>query len=282
MMPFDHKKASNTMHLVHVPDEKELEDSLTHCHICLRKGKLTREHIPPKNAFNKHNRLWERLIHSEQRVLRRVTHIKGGLWVKTICENCNNSICFRYANEYVKFVKQLLEKPELFDSSGGARVFSVDINPLYVAKEIATMVLAVEPVTYARRVPEFRNFVLDRNCTFMPPIKFFAFLVPDVVEAGTVSMYHARVDTFAPGFRFAGGEISWFPFGFVYGSQIGRGYNLENLTDITDWFLETRLNKNTRMTVKLYSRITGVDSIQSLLIRQRTKPQIDYLSEKYA
>jgi hypothetical protein len=280
-IPFDHKQASKTMHLVHVPDEKEREDSLTHCHICLRKGKLSREHIPPKKAFNEYNRLWERLIHSETRLSRRVAQIRGGLWVKTICETCNRSVCSTYANEYVKFVKQLVEKPELFDSSGEAKVFSVGINPLYIAKEIATMILAVEPVTYARHVPELRRFVLNKDSTFIPPFKFFAFLVPDVVEAGTVLRYDARVDTFAPGFNFAGGEISWFPFGFVYASQIGKGYNLEKLTDITGWFSETRLNKNTRIILKLHSRITGVDSIQSLLIGQRTKPQIDYLSEKY-
>jgi hypothetical protein len=281
-MTFDQKEASKIMHLTHFPDAKEHEDSLTHCHICLEKGKLTKEHIPPKKAFNNYNRLWERLIHSKRRVSKRSAKIRGGLWVKSLCDNCNNSVCSPYANEYVKFVKQLVEKPELFDSSGEARVFSVDINPLYVAKEIATMILAVEPVKYARHVPELRYFVLNRNSIFIPPFKLFAFLVPDVMEAGTVLRYHARVDTFAPGFKFAGGEISWFPLGFIYASQIGKGYNLEKLTDITGWFSEKRLNKSTRTMIKLHSRITGVDSIQSLLGGQRTMPQIDYLSDKYA
>jgi len=40
--------------------------------------------------------------------------------------------------------------------------------------------------------------------------------------------------------------------------------------------------KKTQRMIKLHSRITGVDSIQSLLVGQRTMPQIDYLSEKYA
>lgn len=281
-MFFDKKEASKTMHLVHVPDAKEHEDSLTHCHVCLEKGKLTKEHIPPKKAFNQYNRLWERLVHSKEKVSKRLVSIKGGLWVKTLCDKCNTSVCSPYANEYVKFVKQIVEKPELFDNSGEARVFSVEINPLYVAKEIATMILAVEPVSYARYVPELRHFILNRNYTFIPPFKVFAFLVPDVVKAGTVLRYHARVDSFAPGFKFTGGEISWFPFGFVYASQIGKGYNLEKLTDITNWFSETRSMKKTQRMIKLHSRITGVDSIQSLLVGQRTVPQIDYLSEKYA
>lgn len=269
------------MHLAHVPDKKEREDSLSHCHVCLEKRELTREHIPPFKAFNHCNRLWERLIHSETGFSKRTVKIKGGLWVETICKKCNNGICSTYANEYVSLVKQLVEKPELFDSSGEARVFSVDINPLYIAKEIATMILAVESVTYARHVPELRHFVLNKDSTFIPPFNLFAFLVPDLPEAGTVLRYHARVDTFAPGFKFVGGEISWYPFGFLYASQIGEGYDLEKLTDITGWFSEKKISGNTNTMLKLYTRITGVDSIQSLLIEKRTKPQIDYLSEKY-
>ncbi|HQO21319.1 MAG TPA: hypothetical protein PLA03_13340 [Acidobacteriota bacterium] len=269
------------MCLAHVPNEKEQEDSLSHCHICLTKSKLTKEHIPPKRAFNECNKLWERLILSDAGIAKRSTSLKGGLWVKTLCKNCNNNICSKYANEYVNLVKQLVEKPQLFDSSGGARVFIVNINPLYIAKEIATMILAIEPVAYARHIPELRHFVLNSDSTFVPPFKLFAFLVPDIAEAGTVLKYHSRVDSFAPGFTFTGGEISWFPFGFVYASDIGIRYNLAELTDISSWFSEKRITQRTRIALKLYSRITGVDSIQSLLIEQRAKPQIDYLSGVY-
>ena len=280
-MSFDRKEASKTMHLAHFPDEKERGENLSHCHICLKKCKLTKEHIPPKSAFNEYNRLWERLVHVGDKASKRMTHIKGGLWVKTICEKCNNETCSIYAKEYVKFVKQIVEKPELFDSSGEARIFGIDANHFYIAKEIVTMILAVEPVSYARHVPELRHFVLDKNFTLIPLFKLFAFLVPDRPEAGTILRYHARVDTYAPGFKFAGGEISWFPFGFVYASIIGKGYNLNKLKDITGWCSEKTNSKNSRIMLALHPRITGVDSIQSLLYKHRTKPQIDHLSWKY-
>lgn len=269
------------MHLAHFSDEKEREENLSYCHICLKKCKLTKEHIPPKKAFNEYNRLWERLLHLGGKASKRVTHIKGGLWVKTICEKCNNEACSVYAKEYVKFVKQLVEKPQLFDWSGKARIFSIDANPLYIAKEVVTMILAVEAVSYARHVPELRHFVLDKDYTFKPPFKLFAFLVPDSPETGTVLRYHARVDTYAPGFKFAGGEISCFPFGFVYANKIGKGYNLHELKDITDWCSERVHYKKSRIMLSLHARITGVDSIQSLLSQYRTKPQIDHLSWQY-
>ena len=175
-MSFNRKEAFKTMYLAHFSDEKERVENLSYCHICLKRCKLTKEHIPPKSAFNECNMLWERLIHAGDKVSKRVTHIKGGLWVKTICEKCNNETCSIYAKEYVKLVKQLVEKPKLFDSSGGARIFSVDVNPLYIAKEIVTMILAVEPISYARHVPELRYFILNKDSTFIPPFKLFAFL----------------------------------------------------------------------------------------------------------
>ena len=280
-MSFDHSEASKTMHLTHLSDEKEREENLSYCHICLKKCKLTKEHIPPKSAFNEYNRLWERLVHVGGKVSKRVEHVKGGLWVKTICKKCNNETCSIYAKEYVRFVKQIVEKPELFDSYGEARIFCIDANPLYIAKQIVAMILAVEPVSYAKFVPELRHFVLDKNSTLVPPFKLFAFLVPDRPETGTILRYHARVDTYAPGFKFAGGEISWFPFGFVYASIIGKGYNLRELRDITGWCSERANCKKSHIMLALHPRITGVDSIQSLLSTHRTKPQIDHLSWKY-
>jgi len=102
----------------------------------------------------------------------------------------------------------------------------------------------------------------------MPPFKVYAFLVPDVEGAGTILRYHTRIDTYAPGFKFTGGEISWFPFGFIYANQIGKSYDLEKLTDITSWFSEKRSSKSSGIMVRFHSRITGVDSIQSLFVNR--------------
>jgi len=280
-MPFDRKEASKTIHLTHVPEDGEREESLSHCHVCMKKKPLTKEHIPPEKAFNNCNRLWDRLILVKDRISKRKTKIRGGLWVKTLCGHCNNSICSPYANEYIKLIKQLVEKPELFDVSGEARIFSVSVNPLFVAKEIATMILAVEQQSYAKHVPDLRKFVLNKRNKTIPPFKIYAFLVPDIEQSGTVLRFHARVDTYAPGYEFVGGEISWYPFGFVYASKIGKGYDIEKLTDITHWFSDDFSKSQRSLMLKLHCRITGVDSIQSLLSGHRARPQIDYISERY-
>jgi len=273
--------ASKIMALFHAPSSKERSESLSRCHICLLKEKLTREHIPPEKAFNDCTKLWDRLVlNSDSKTIGRV-QIKGGLWVKTLCGKCNNDVCSPYAKEYVRFVKQLVESPKLFDGTSNGRIISVKANPLFLAKQIVTMILAIEDVQFAKHHPELRSFVMDPILTINPPFDFYAFLVPEVPEAGTVLRFHARVDTYAPGFGFAGGEISWFPFGIIYCSRIDSGYYVDKLTKINNWFSDKPPLSNSSFVIKLYQRITGVDSIQCVLGQERVRPQIDRISEKY-
>lgn len=278
-MGINSETGSRLIHLMHAPSQEERAQSLSHCHVCLRKTTLTKEHIPPKKAFNTCNRLWERLVFSGDSCSSRDACIRGGLWVKTLCESCNNALCSPYAEEYVKFTRNLVESPKLFDLSGQARLVSMREDTLLIAKEIATMILAVEQLHFSRHRVELRTFVQDRNSTIDPPFRIYAFLVPDVKKAGTVVRFHSRVDSYAPGFGFMGGEISWFPFGFVYASKIGKGYQPEKLTDISHWFSETPRKGSALL--KFYCRVTGVDSIQSALGIKRIRPHIDHLSELF-
>jgi hypothetical protein len=74
-----------------------------------------------------------------------------------------------------------------------------------------------------------------------------------------------------------GGEISRFPFGFVYATKIGRGYDLHGLTDITDWFTSADKHDREGQVVSLHCRLTGVDSIQCGIGAERHSPQIHYV-----
>jgi hypothetical protein len=248
------------------------------CHVCAEKKTLTREHVPPRSAFNGSDALWERLVipcgaaESARRV-----HFRGGFWVKTLCKDCNERHGSKYANAYVQFVRHLLESPKLFDASASARLVRVPFDTLMLAKEIATMILAIEPVTYGDHCPGLRRFVLDETLTFLPNFRILSFLVPDVPQAGTITRFHARAATFARGYGFIGGEISMFPFGFVYAAEIGQGYLLNGLTDVTRWFSTDNMKSRLEDVVSLHCRITGVDSIQCGVGRRRVRPQIDYV-----
>jgi hypothetical protein len=170
-----------------------------------------------------------------------------------------------------------VETPVLFDQSGEARVVSVRQNTLFIAKEIATMILAIEHLKFCEVHDELRNFVLDKGALVTMPFDILAFLVPKSPESGTISPFagSGRVDTFAPGFGFLGGEISWHPFGFVYAATIGPRYRPDKMTNVNAWF--SQRPSRTPGSVRLFCRVTGVESMNCALGAERTRPQIDRL-----
>jgi len=206
--------------------------------------------------------------------------LRGGLWVRSLCGDCNNRVCGPYAKEYVKFVKDLVDAPTILSGDARGRWFTVRADTLLIAKEIATMILAIHGADQAVAWPELRKFVLDPAAVLQMRFKISAFLVPDVPEAGTVTRFHARADTFAKGYKFSGGEISMYPFGFIFSSDVGVGYQPDLMTDITHWFTESGSMRHS-MTARLHSRTTGVDAIQTGLGHPRTKPQIDFVGSDF-
>lgn len=142
-----------------------------------------------------------------------------------------------------------------------------------ISKQIAAMILAIQPIQFAKHFPELREFVINPVARFKPAFEVYGFLVPDITEAGTISRMHGRVDTFAPGFGMIGGEISHFPFGFVFAHDLGERYDHSTLSNITHWFYSS----NPLSTVSLVSRLTGIDSIKCGAGAKRIRPQVDYV-----
>lgn len=270
---------AKTFSLLCRPNDQEQVDEARKCHICLRTSELTEEHVPPRSAFNDSPRLWYRLAldGTEPRSLRFKN--RNGIWVRTLCESCNKERCAPYAAEYVKLVKHLTAYPRLTSPDGISRITTIPASTLFVAKEIATMILAVEPYILARRFAALRDFVMDPRSTITPPFRVLAFEVPDDPDAGTLSTFQARVDTFAPGYRFIGGEISMFPFGFVYAWEIGPAYKPHTMTDITHWFSDASPGSTRGPLIRLWSRLIGIDSVQATLGYPRHGPQIDRVAD---
>lgn len=248
------------------------------CHLCLSREKMTAEHVPPQSAFNKEDRLADSFLFPGKGQMVPVPRkIRGGLAVKSLCQRCNTAVCSPYAKAYVEFAKWLDSAPRLFGPHRGERHFRVPCDTLLLAKEIVTMILAIEPITFSLHHKDLRHFVHNREAVLDPPFHVLAFLVKPVKEAGTVVRFHSRVNSFAPGWGLAGGEISWYPFGFVYASKIEREYEPERLTDITHWFREGDPGRRRDTWVTLYPRVTGVDGLAGMSGHERRRPQVDQL-----
>jgi hypothetical protein len=253
---------------VHVPDPRE---NAAQCHICLRRGGNTREHVPPQAAFNKERRTWDRLHvrGNDARIVR--TPIAAGHYVRTLCNQCNTVRCKPYAEEYSRFVQSLREKPAILAADG---LYWISVqNKLSLAKQIATMILASEPIVFARRERALRQFVLDPLRVFQPRFRVLAFLVVKDEAAGTVTRWHGRADLFSRGYDFAGGEISSYPFGFVYTVKIGSSYKPRELTDITSWFMG-----GTPEPERFGVHWTGVGSISDAVGHKRRRAQVDWVT----
>jgi len=224
--------------------------------------------------------MWDTWV-TEPSLQKRAVKVRGGLWVQILCKRCNNEVCSMYAEAYVEFVRHLLNSPRITDAGGVARLVRIPVDRLHVAKQLVAMILAIESIAFCRHNGEMRRFVLDPNGTLEPRFRFHGFLVPNKASAGTIATYHARVDTYAKGYGFTGGEISYPPFGFIYSSSIGPGYDIQRLTDITEWFTEGSSRTRTNANVALHARETGVDSMHVVFGSERIRPTVDHIGGRF-
>lgn len=205
--------------------------------------------------------------------------IRGGFRVESLCKQCNNGLGSKYASHYVDFVRGIVSASGVFDCSGRAKWLPVHADTLLLAKQLALMILAFEPMSFSDKYLRLRRFVLDEKTGIDLPFRVWGFLVPDLPAAGTLTRSHARADLGlgAKEFCMLGGEISLFPFGFVYAWELGSGYQLDKLTEITHWFRQTKKSERLRQSICLYERLTGIDSIGCSVGSGRSLPQADFL-----
>jgi len=259
-------------YVVHRPSEADHVRNISHCHVCLTKGRPTKEHTPPKAAFNAEQRFWDTLAVRQYKISVRRLNIRGGHYARTLCVECNNIRCKPYADAYTAFTKDIINSPVILNARGDY-VMNIRQNKLAIAKHLATMILAIEPIDFAVRESRLRRFALDEGAAIMPDFKVLAFLVRNCPQAGTIVRWHARVDLIYGKFGFAGGEISMYPFGFVYAKMIDIGYNPDQMTDITSWFTGGDTGPE-RFTV----HVTGVGGIPDGTGFVRRRPQVDWVT----
>lgn len=195
--------------------------------------------------------------------------------MRTLCTPCNNETGATSANAYVTFARALAVAPRLFDPSGDARVVRVTPDTLQIARQIAVMILAVEDIAFARLHDDLRRFAQGHLDSVIPPFRVLAFLVPNDARSGTIVRAHARLDTYAPGCGAMAGEISLYPFGFVYAWELQRSYRPNELADITSWFSQTGKTERQNTWLSLPVTLTVLDSLHCTLGNPRFGPQID-------
>ena len=75
------------------------------------------------------------------------------------------------------------------------------------------------------------------------------------------------------------GEISMYPFGFVYAWELQAAYRPKELADITHWFTTTGKTERISAWLSAPVAVTVLDSLASTLGNPRAAPQIDTMPE---
>jgi hypothetical protein len=141
------------------------------CRICQKFGRLTKEHVPPKNAFNDRSYLeyYVNKSNEAERVKWEMRDVESnGIYLFTLCEKCNNHTGRLYGTDYGKFVQAFtsVATPEHAGS-----VVQADVNsffPLRVIKQAISMMLSTSEATSFNGYERFASPFLAAD-TAIPP-----------------------------------------------------------------------------------------------------------------
>lgn len=270
--------AAGNVFMGHRATRADLEEDHRTCRVCLD-GTPTREHIPPRSAFNDCDRFYG---YYYRNTVSRVEGVRsfparGGYVANSLCGYCNSGVCAKYAREYVKLAKQMAEQGP--PSAGDLKGYFLDgINFLYVMKQIAAMILSVNGAGMAKCQPELRKFIADPTARTFMPLTVHLFYVPDLPDGGTITGFHGRVNPLSghQPYAFIGGEISGYPVGIVYSSEMGSELAGQGLLDITHWSLadDRRAREPKHLTMR--SLLTATDTFVGIHCGRNGRRQVEF------
>jgi len=146
------------------------------CRICGIERELTYEHVPPRCAFNDER---AEMYSLEQWVVlqsggpKRYRDQQRGSGYVTLCADCNNRRGGAWnVGEFCKWTKMgrgLIRRFPEGQTVESATFRTHSLKPLPFAKQIVSMILALNLPEFGDVYPALREFVLDRDRTGLPP-----------------------------------------------------------------------------------------------------------------
>lgn len=204
------------------------------CAICGKYTRMTREHIPPKKAYNAQPCVFYNLFRAMGLPNGKETPFGEGYIKYSLCEDCNNNTGTWYGASYVDWARQMMN---IFVNAGGPTSIACPayIYPLRCFKQVIAMFCSVVGLTLIKKEPTLRKFILDKEERNFPE----RYRVYTYAPSGTVIRYSGL--TGKGDLRTA--SLQWFaelttrPLGFVLTSN-SLPPSMD-LIDITDWHRES-------------------------------------------
>lgn len=215
------------------------------CGICGRRGKMSRAHVPPRAAGNRDEVLRFRPRPGGRTRLPQDGQ-RGGLWIETICTDCNSLAGAKFDGAYADFSRRL--RP--FTETPGARldlnhgsVPPVNVAPGLVSRSMLCGLLAVNPQIRSE-FPGLAAQLLDDDAELRIPGRLQLRMA---LTGSRLARLTSGFWMFTLGNEFSHAALSevWFrplAFALVY-TDWGLGTALVDAlgwADITDWPLYAR------------------------------------------
>lgn len=188
------------------------------CCICGQFGKLSKEHIPPKSAFNKFPLVLDLIdmkatLEQGSPSWRSGRKFQNGHYSEVLCGKCNNDTGSWFGTSYAEFVKQLA--PYAFIGNTGAVIaFTMkDLYPVRIAKQALAIMCGSCGPELANKYPSLRKLLLDRySKESLLPWRLYCYLrnTQGMRATGVTS----QLDH-ASGAIKVMAEFSWWPVGWI-------------------------------------------------------------------
>lgn len=178
------------------------------CQICGKNGKLTVEHIIPRNAGGgKKAKLYDITDVLENGKNAHYHQKQNGLTATTLCADCNNLLGREYDEDFGRFyifvnmgvddtLRKALDNGEInnrADLIGKSISFSIkEIRPFNIAKRVLASFCSIDHEDLTDRIPEIRKAILEPD--YIPNTQNFAIFM--ALKTNTSDSFFATIATF--------------------------------------------------------------------------------------
>lgn len=230
------KKIDDKMVSIH-SIEKRTEVGV--CHLC-GKSQLSKEHVPSKKAFNKHNLISFKIRRPLGRFLSWESEInQGGNVVRTLCSDCNNLTGAWYNPAYVKFARYC-SKVAVLGNANKILPIRFDSHPLRIAKQALIHIISTSQSGLVKEYPMLKSLILNKETKeSIEPFRLGMYLRchKGARTSGITIIGNKNVDSVE-----VLSEFSFYPFGWILAFQ---KETMNDLCDVSNWFLEGYFEKKT-------------------------------------
>lgn len=251
------------------------------CVICEKEKELTREHVPPRCAFNKYNfdmtdgfdLMTSDTLPWENTENIKTTIIQGGLYYYAMCKDCNTKMGSLYTRAYKNFVSGLhsIFANNEIQTNDYVEITKAKIKPLNIYKQIVSMFNTLNPDFFQGRNFNVGKFLLDKeDNNFCKDVHFYIFLSRNVHKVPLQIQGYFDGQKFVAHFL---SEIVHYPLGIIM--SVDKELDKEACIDS---FLTFKYNEEIEADMNLFVRERNLPTIGDY----RTQQQISEDAKKDA